>query len=378
MTSIRALPFFLLVCGQDAGEVHARLLDRCASIHPAAAPEERSRIAEGWTRRILAVRDFGHDPSVVLDHFDWTLAQGSAVGSAAQATAASLSEGIDRWVPDVRQRLALPDDLLRLERARVIDVAEAYLQEVVVRPRASDADRAAIREQFERVREEIRAAARSKIHGAYGEKVLGAWLDLLTKDQLGEDLGNPVEGALSRPLTEGELDRVLQSVRKDIGAMEPVEASSEADRVFAESGRRSPGVDSPAIRAASAAAHRLFLLADTLYPRHSESLRRLRRTQLELVTTLDRSWAGVVDELKRQGAKVTELPTPREVLGPKATAGGVAELPSATTPDTRSPAPEETRTSSRLPWIVAVLAAAGLILLWTARRKGARPAKPGA
>jgi MYXO-CTERM domain-containing protein len=367
------LALLLAALAQDAAEVRSRLWARHEELVPHATADERARVVDAWTKAVLDVRRHGHDPRGVLDRLDWTLANAAYIGPKVKDAAVVMSHGLETKVPDVRRRLEPPEELLGRERRWTIEVASAYVEEVVARPKADEEERAEIRRQFERVREEIRAAARPKIYGPYGEDVLRISLDRLSEDQLGSDLGDPLEGALSRPLSSTELEAVLRDVREQIGAMPPVEAASPADRLFVESKGRSPTVGSDAVKAASAAGRRIFLMAEILYPRHVASMRELRVAQREIIVGLNKAWEGVAADLERKGVRISEA-SPEEALKVHGSLDAGDRVSPEPGPATRRAAAASSTSSSagKRGWALALLALLGVAAVALLRRR-----KPG-
>jgi hypothetical protein len=335
---------------QDAAELARRLEASLAEHHREMPEQERKDVARRFADGIVRARAFGHEPARVLGRVEYYLARGLSSIRSTEAHGRALGSGLDAIVPDAAERLALPADFIRQGREAQLDFIDAYLSEALARAPADEVGKRALREQLATVRDEIRATALSRLSGPYREGVIDAILGPAFKDQSEEELGDPLAGAASRPLSASEMAVLVDSLRREAASLPAADASSAADETMARTGQTPDGLDTPAVALAARLTRHLYRFVDFNYPRLTTALERRERIAEKAAQWVKDAWAPIEKELESQGRKVSRPPSP-STSGHRLPADVAPPAPSTERP--RAP----TAGTSGRPWAIgAVLA----------------------
>lgn len=349
---------------QSEEEQAYQKLSACLAEHyPEMDAAARTQTARGYARAALASRAFGHDPQMVVASVEFKLSEGLEPLRVLARHSAALGAGLEKWIPDGPSRMKFPEDMLRTATAAQLETVNEFLGETLARPASTEQEKQALREQIQGVRETIVEALRSRISGPFREGVIAHAVDRIVKDQTGPELGDPVAGALTRPLKAEELAALKESIRQEAARAAAVEAALPEDRKFAETGEEGQDSDTPAIRLAFALSNRIYGFGNYNYPRTNRAYAVRDELLRRAFAWVREAYEPIQKELDRQ--KV-EFRPPAFLDPPKPPTGDRA--PSASDPSHKSPAgsspsavrppsspPPPTGPSSNRRWISALL-----------------------
>jgi hypothetical protein len=369
---MRVLAFVLaLLQGQAPGDPYPRLLDRLSADYSDLDPATREQLARNLSKGIAQTSAFGHDPARVLDVVEWRLTHGIEAVRQVQLQGRTLAAEVEGWLDQAATVLSVPESFRIRERDANLACVESYLSEVAARRDASPAERATLAAQLETVANEIRTQARQKIYGAYGQAVVDKNLSMILEEQR-DTLGDAVAGALTRPMTDEEMGRMLDRIRSEIGSVAPVEASSEADRRFAETGDTEVDADTPAQRLASQLAGLMYQFGEMAIPRTAKARDQRDQAAREAAEWLTNVWEPIRKDLEtRTGRKMKRPDLPGLAPGKSRRPSGASPTAVPTAPPNRKPAaPVEPAGRSGRSWGgAALLGACVILLIWAIFRR---------
>lgn len=286
--------------------VSARILERLSTDFAALEPERRGEIAATYARGILQNSAFGHDRARMLACVDSRLAGGADLSRKIAGVSQAAARSVERWVPDARRTMSLPESFADRERDALLAMTRHYIFEILARPRATDGEIAALRQQLSAIQAELRALARTKIFGAYADPLIEKTLEM-TRAQLEEQLGDPLAAALARPLTADELARVIEAAREDVAGMAPVEASTDADLEYSRTGVAESDAETAAIRLANRLALRMFSTGELQYPSFATANAQYQRVFADAQIWHSEAWARIEQELDAEKERSKEI-----------------------------------------------------------------------
>ncbi len=366
-----AAGLLLLLATSLPQDAEQRLATSLAQSYPGVDEARRREMAARLGRGIQeAATSYGHDAEQLLGFVEQKLQTGALRITIVDEQARGLAKAATPWVSDAASRLAPPPAFAERIRESTFAAVEAYVGEVVSRPAATTEEKQAVSAQYVRVADEIRDVARSRISGPYRDGLVNRVVDELLRVQTGPALGDPVSGALTRPLPAAELERIVREVRALAASEQPVEASLPEDREYTEKGTW-PDTLSPALGLAQRMAGGLYLLGRAAYPRATVAFEEQDRALHEAMAWIDQAWAPIEKDLaqrhaefrppeRRLAAAARRDPSPANAANPE---------PSARA----SVRPPETVPVSAPPrrWILLALVSGALLGLWLWRRSRA-------
>jgi hypothetical protein len=344
-----------LTCQSEEERAFQKLSGFLAEHLPELEEAARADAARRFALSIRAAHAWGHDPERLLRSVEFKLRIGVTHIRSMRSLAKVLGSGLDPWVPDAALRMKFPEELLKLAADAQVKAVDAYLSETVARPPSTEEEKAAIRAQLAILRETVVEALRTRIAGPYRDGVIAQMVDAVVTDQAGDDLGDPVAGAVTRPLSAAELEALKASIRLEAARAPAVEAASPADQAFAETGQEI--AETPALNLASALANRIFAFGDYNYPRTSRAYDERDEAVDRATRWVHEAYEPIKKELERQGAsfQAPVLPDP-----PRRKPAPAVAVPSAPEPGRPAPPREEpSRSSSTRGWAYG---AAALVL----------------
>lgn len=349
-------------------ELAAVLDSRYAVLDAATRNEAARRLAD----TILKSKDPSRNAAAVLEVVKFKLVEGLGFVEDVDAYARALGRALESALPEARTALSLPPRFRIREAERNLELVDAYLTEVVPSRPPSEAERTAILGQLGQIAGEIRDQARKKIYGAYAGSLVDRMV-LANQKYLSGSIGDPLVGGLTRPLTAEELHRVLAGIREDLGAVDPVEASSEAERRYLESGVVDIDAETPGMRLASRAAKWLFAVPQLNYPRTVAAEESLYDVSRDAKAWVDGAAEPLKAELKGKNLALQPIlerpktPEPR----PSALVAGKATSPAADPTQRPSPpaASEGGRGFRLWPFALVLGILAAIAVAWRGRTR---------